>query len=141
MKIPTDIDRRFGPRSEEVVKKRADGIRRGWRRKTLKFLEQKPICSECKDELHHFSRTMLCGYCRMAKNKANHLRRNPGYLARHYQENKERILAYQRSYYLIYKDQICLRLRIKYQKKRRNHEESLRFKLERLERDVQAAGL
>lgn len=142
MKIPAEINKRFGSRSEKVVKKRTIAIRKGWRRKTLKFLEQKPICFKCKEELHHFSRTMLCNYCRIAKNKANHLSRNPGYLARHYQENKERILAYQRSYYLIYKDEICLRLRIKYaEKKRENYEDSLRFKLGRLERDVWATGL
>jgi len=141
MKIPTNIDRQFGPRSKEVVERRAVAIRKGWRKKTLQFLKSKPTCFDCNEELHHFSRTMLCGYCRMAKNKENHLSRNPGYLARHYQENKDQILAYNQRRYLLHKDQICLRLRIKYAEKRSHeegYEESLRSSLER---EVRAAGL
>lgn len=141
MKALANIDRRLGPRSEEVVKRMTVASLASVRRKRLQFLESKPVCSECGAKFHHFSKTMLCTSCRVRKNKENFLSRNPGYNARQYQKNKKRELTRQRRYYLINRDKINLCLRIKYQRGRTNYEGSLRFKLGRLERDVRAAGL
>jgi len=137
MKIPTDIDGRFGPRSEEEVNRRIEA----WAKKTLQFLEKKPKCSDCGDALYHFSYTMLCDDCRPRKNYRAFVRRNPGYNAQQWQKNKVRKLKQQRRYYLANKDEINRQRRIRRREKRRNYEESLRFKLGKLEKDVQDAGL
>jgi|GEM_PF-7019781 len=68
MKIPATIDRRFGPRSKEVAERVADAMRKGWRKKILKFLEQEPRCSDCGEKIYHLSYTMLCSPCRSRRN-------------------------------------------------------------------------
>ncbi|GAH95825.1 unnamed protein product, partial [marine sediment metagenome] len=57
------------------------------------------------------------------------------------QKNKVRQTMLHKEYYLAHTDEINRQRRIKRREKRKNYEESLRFKLGRLERDVQATGL
>lgn len=137
MKIPTNIDKRFGPRSKGELKRRVVALDR----KVLQFLEQKPICLDCKEALNHFSYTMLCSICRAKRDYRKFVGRNPLYKAQWWQKNKVRQTIRYRKYYLGHKDEINFRRRFKRREKRRNYEDSLRFKLERLERDVRAKGL
>lgn len=138
----TGIDRRLGPRTEQRIREiTATNIAR-WPRITLQFLESKPICSACGDELHHFSHTMLCDTCRPRRNYRRFISRNPLYNAQKWQKSKARQLMLQRKRRLTQNmDEINRRRRIKRREKRRNYEDSLRFKLGKLERDVRAKGL
>lgn len=89
-------------------------ILEGWHKKTKKFLEGNPICSECRKKLFHFSRTMLCRECKCEIYYEEFLIRNPGYRAQQYQKNRKDELIGCGEYYLKHKDGINLRRRIKY---------------------------
>jgi len=112
-----------------------------WHKKVFRFLESKPTCSACGEELHHFSYTMLCHTCRKRRNYRRFVSLNPLYNAQKWQKNKVRQTMLHKKYYLAHKDEINRQCRIKRQEKRKNYENSLRFKLGRLERDVRATGL
>ena len=108
-----------------------------WHKKAFRFLEQNPVCSACGDELHHFSYTMLCDACRNRKNYKRFVSLHPLYN----KQNKVRQAVRSRRHYLAHKDEINHRRSIRRrEKRRRSHEDSLRFELGRLERAVRAAG-
>ena len=138
----TGTDRRLGPRSEKVIKRVVAAQREGWDKMVFRFLEQKPTCLACGNDLHHLSYTMLCDVCRPKRNYRIFVARNPLYNAQKWQKNKVRQTILHRRYYQTHADQINYRRRIRRrEKRRRNFEDLLRFELGRLERDVRAAGL
>lgn len=93
-----------------------------WEKKREAFFATDPKCKECGRDLDHYSRTMLCRQCQKIIYKKRARAREPAQSRAYRKKHKEKIQAYQQRYYLINRETISMRKRIKYREKRRSHE-------------------
>lgn len=91
---------------------------KGWEKKRAEFFAADPRCIKCGDPFDHYSRTMICRKCQIIKYRA--MQR---YCSKKWREkNREKYQIYQQRYYLINREEISLRKKIRYHEKKRQNE-------------------
>ena len=89
-----------------------------WEEKRTKFFASAPKCKECGRDLDHYSRTMLCRECQKTIYKNRARAREPGQSRAYRKKHKEKIQTYQQRYYVINREEISTRKKIKYREKK-----------------------
>ena len=92
-----------------------------WDKKRVAFFASDPKCKECNSQLDHYSRTMLCRECQKIIYKKRAQAREPEQGREYRKKHKERIQTYQQRYYVINREEISMRKKIKHREKRRIH--------------------
>ena len=90
-----------------------------WEKKREVFFASDPKCKECGRDLDHYSRTMLCRQCQKTIYKKRAREREPGQSREYRKKHRKRIQLYQQRYYLINREEISMRKKIKNREKKR----------------------
>ena len=93
-------------------------VQKGWDKKREAFFASNPKCEACGRALDHYSRIMLCRECQITIYKNRAKAREPAQSRAYRKKHRDKIRAYQQRYYVINREEISMRKRIKYREKK-----------------------
>lgn len=93
-----------------------------WEKRRIEWFAKDPKCKICGGGFNHYSRNMICRKCQNTIYKNRAREREPEQSRAYRKKHKEKIQTYQQRYYVINREEISTRKKIKYKEKRKRVE-------------------